>query len=53
MGVKLMNVETASKYLGMSPGWLRASSIPVVRMGRRRLYRQEDLDTFIERRVRR
>lgn len=52
MGVKLMNVEAASKYLGMSPGWLRASKIPVVRMGRRRLYRQEDLDAFVDKRVR-
>ena len=52
MGAKLMNVETASKYLGMSPGWLRASTIPVVRMGRRRLYRQEDLDAYIDKRVR-
>lgn len=49
--MNLKNVEAASKYLGMSPGWLRASKVPFVRIGRRRLYRQEDLDAYVERRV--
>lgn len=52
MGTKLMNVEEAARYVGMSPSWLRVSRIPAVRLGRRRLYRQADLDDYIDKRVR-
>ena len=50
MARKLMNVEAAARYIGMSPSWLRASRIPVVKLGRRRLYDQDDLDNFIDKR---
>ena len=53
MGTKLMNVEAAAKYLGMSQSWLRASKIPIVHLDRRRMYRQEDLDAYVDKRVRR
>ncbi len=49
---KLLNVDSAAKYLGMSPAWLYASGIPCVKLGRRRLYRTEDLDSYVNKRVR-
>lgn len=52
MSSKLLNVDAAAKYLGMSPSWLRDSRIPSVRLGRRRLWRQEDLDDYIDKRLR-
>jgi len=50
---KLLSVKEASKYLGMSEAWVLNNPVPCVRLGRRRLYRTEDLDTFVARRVRR
>lgn len=49
----LMTVQEAAKYLRMSEGWLYSSGIPHVKLGRRRLYRREDLDAHASRRVRR
>lgn len=53
---RLMPVPVAAQTIGMSERWLRtqiaAGSIPVVCFGRRRLIRREDLDLFIEARVR-
>lgn len=53
MSSKLLSVEEAAKYLGMSPSWLRSSRIRSVKLGRRRLYRPADLDQFVSERVRR
>ena len=44
----LLTVQEAAEYLKMSPNWLYGSGIPFVRLGRRRLYRRADLDSFIE-----
>lgn len=49
---KLLSVKEAAKYLGMSEAWVLNSSVPCVRLGRRRLYREVDLDAFAARRVR-
>lgn len=53
MAGKLLNVREAAKYLGMSQAWLFASGIPFVKLGRRRLYRAEDLDAHANRHVQR
>jgi len=50
---KLLSVREAANYLGMSLAWLYASNIPCVKLGKRRLYRTEDLDTYVARMVRR
>ena len=50
---RLLSVKEAAKYLGMSVAWLYASRIPCVKLGKRRLYRPEDLDGFVARRVQR
>lgn len=47
----LLSVPEAAAYLRMSPGWLYTSGIPFVRCGRRRRYRRDDLDQFIERHI--
>lgn len=49
---KLLNVKEAANYLRMSEAWLYASGIPCVKLGRRRLYRTEDLDRFVAGRLR-
>lgn len=49
----LLSVKEAAQYLKMSEAWLYASGIPCVKLGRRRLYRTEDLDTFVAKRVHR
>lgn len=49
----LLSVQEAAKYLRMSEAWLYSSGIPCVKLGRRRLYRREDLDSYAARRVRR
>lgn len=49
---RLLSVREAAEYLGMSEAWLYASGIPCVKLGRRRLYRTEDLDGFVAKRVR-
>jgi len=47
----LMSVPDAAKYLGVSVGFIwtriREDMIPVVRMGRRVMLLQQDLDTYI------
>lgn len=50
---KYLTVKQAAKYLTMSPAWLFASDVPFVKLGRRRLYRPEDLDAYVARKVRR
>jgi excisionase family DNA binding protein len=52
-GGKLLSVKEAARYLGMSAAWLYSSGIPCVKLGRRRLYRTEDLDGYVARKVRR
>jgi excisionase family DNA binding protein len=47
----LFSVQEASSYLRMSPSWLYGCSIPFVRLGRRRRYRRDDLDRFVEQNV--
>jgi len=49
----LMTVQEAAKNLRMNEAWLYTSGIPHVKLGRRRLYRREDLDAHASRRVRR
>lgn len=44
----LLSVKEAATYLKMSPNWLYGSGIPFARLGRRRLYRRTDLDSFVE-----
>ena len=44
----LLSVKEAAQYLQMSPNWLYGSGIPFVRLGRRRLYRRADLDSFVD-----
>jgi excisionase family DNA binding protein len=44
----LLSVKEAAAYLKMSPNWLYSSGIPFARLGRRRLYRRRDLDSFVE-----
>jgi len=44
----LLSHRQAAEYLGMSEGWLYGSGIPFVKLGRRRLYRLEDLKRFVE-----
>ena len=48
---KLLSVQEAADYLGMSEAWLYASGIPCVKLGRRRLYRTADLDGYANKRV--
>lgn len=47
----LLSVREAARYLKMSEAWLYSSRIPCVKLGRRRLYRIEDLDSFVARYV--
>lgn len=49
----LFTVKQAAKRLNMSEAWLFASDVPHVKLGRRRLYRPSDLDSYINRNVRR
>ncbi|MDD7910589.1 helix-turn-helix domain-containing protein [Pseudovibrio exalbescens] len=53
---KLLNVEQAAKYLSLSTSTLAkmrlsGESPKFVKMGRRVAYRQEDLDAWIEQRL--
>jgi excisionase family DNA binding protein len=50
MAGKLLSVKQAADYLGMSQAWLYESGIPCIKLGRRRLYRTEDLDAFADKR---
>jgi hypothetical protein len=52
MAGKLLSVKQAADYMGMSQAWLFASGIPCIKLGRRRLYRVEDLDGFADKRRR-
>jgi len=49
---RLVNVEDAAKYLGVQKStiysWAWRRKIPSVKMGRRLLFDQEDLDRIIE-----
>ena len=49
---RLISVEDAAKYLGVQKStiysWAWRRKIPSVKMGRRRLFDQEDLDRMIE-----
>lgn len=49
----LLTVKEAAKYLRMSVAWLYASGIPYVKLGSRRVYRAEDLESFVAGRVQR
>lgn len=51
-GGMLLNVKEAAEYLRMSEAWLYASGIPCVKLGRRRLYRIEDLSAHVAKMVR-
>ena len=44
----LLSVKESAAYLNVSPNWLYQSGIPFARLGRRRLYRRGDLDSFVE-----
>lgn len=48
----LLTVKEAANYLRMSVAWLYASRIPCVKLGRRRLYRIEDLSAHVAKMVR-
>ncbi len=48
---KLMSVEEAADYLGLSKSWIYQSDIPRVKLGRRRLYRPSDLNKYVSARV--
>ncbi len=48
-GNGLLSVKQAAAYLNMSAAWLYGSGIRFARIGRRRLYRRNDLDDFIDR----
>lgn len=48
---RLLSGREAAKLLGMSLAWLYQSEVPCVRLGRRRLYRSDDLRAFVSRRV--
>jgi len=49
---RLISVEDAARYLGVQKNtiysWARRRKIPSVKMGRRLLFDQEDLDRMIE-----
>ncbi len=49
---RLISVEEAAKYLGVQKStiysWAWRRKIPIVKMGRRLLFDQEDLDRMIE-----
>lgn len=53
MAGKLLSVKEAAKHIGMSQAWLYASGIRCIKLGRRRLYRVEDLDEFANKHVQR
>ncbi|HET9064934.1 MAG TPA: helix-turn-helix domain-containing protein [Gemmatimonadales bacterium] len=48
-----LTVKQAARFLTMSQAWLFASDIPHVKLGRRRLYRREDLIAYVAKKVRR
>lgn len=49
----LLNISETAAKLGMSESWVRQQKhIPFVRIGRRKLFKQEDLTKFIERNTR-
>jgi hypothetical protein len=48
---RLMSGREAAKTLGMSLAWLHQSDVPYVKLGRRRLYRMNDLRRFINSRI--
>ena len=48
---ELLTVKQAAKFLNMSTGWLLASGIPHVKLGRRRQYRTTDLRSYVNSRV--
>ena len=45
---RLVGVSEASKLLDISPQTLRRIGLPVVKVGRRVLYRTRDLNTYIK-----
>ncbi len=49
---RLLSVEEAAKYLGVQKStihsWASQKKIPVVHIGRRLLFNQEDLDRVLE-----
>ena len=45
---RLVSVSEASKLLDISPQTLRRIGLPVVKVGRRVLYRTRDLNTYIK-----
>jgi len=50
---KLLTGKEAADFLGMSQAWLYQSDVPCVRLGRRRLYRHEDLQAYVSRQTKR
>jgi hypothetical protein len=54
---RLVNREKAAEFLGVRPQTLavwassRRYALPVVKVGRRAMYRLSDLDAFIERNI--
>jgi excisionase family DNA binding protein len=47
-GTGLLSVKQSAAYLNVSESYLYQSLIPHVHIGRRRLYRLSDLNSFIE-----
>jgi hypothetical protein len=47
----LLSVDDAAAHLGISKSWLYQSDVPFAKLGRRRLYRPEDLDGYVRARV--
>lgn len=50
---RLLTGKEAADLLGMSQAWLYQSDVPCVRLGRRRLYRQGDLQAYVSRKLKR
>lgn len=45
---RLMSVKETAAYLNVSESYLYQCQVPYVRIGKRRLYRLSDLNSFIE-----
>jgi hypothetical protein len=48
---RLLSAREAAESLGMSESWLHGSTVPHVKLGRRKLYRPSDLRRYVEARV--
>jgi predicted DNA-binding transcriptional regulator AlpA len=48
---RLLSAREAAAFLGMSLSWVYQSDVPHSHLGRRRLYRRQDLDDYVARRL--